>query len=110
AFTHELGIKMHLTFMFGLPGETWDSAMKTIDMAIAFAPESVQFTVATPFPGSKYWNEITSEGKLRTRDFSKYDGFRSAVVRTDALTGDQLEEILRIANQRWSQFRFQRAG
>ena len=109
-FTHELGIKMHLTFMFGLPGETWDSAMKTIDMAIAFAPESVQFTVATPFPGSKYWNEITSEGKLRTRDFSKYDGFRSAVVRTDALSGDQLEEILRIANQRWSQFRFQRAG
>jgi radical SAM superfamily enzyme YgiQ (UPF0313 family) len=108
--THEMGVKMHLTFMFGLPGETWETAMKTIDMALAFAPESVQFTVATPFPGSKYWTEITSQNKLRTTDFSKYDGFRSAVVRTDALSAEQLEEILKIANQRWNQFRFKRAS
>ncbi|MCZ7584439.1 MAG: radical SAM protein [Deltaproteobacteria bacterium] len=36
ALTHELGIKMHMTFMFGLPGETTETAKKTIDLALDF--------------------------------------------------------------------------
>ncbi|MBZ0273497.1 radical SAM protein [bacterium] len=106
--THELGIKMHLTFIFGLPGETWDTAMKTIDTALEFAPESVQFTVATPFPGSKYWEQMQSKKQLMSLDFDKYDGFRSAVVRTDALSDRDLEQILREANRRWDEFRNKR--
>ena len=101
--THELGIKTHLTFMFGLPGETRDSAQRTIDLAMELMPESLQFTLATPFPGSKLYDQLVADGKIRTTDFSQYDGFHTAVVSTDELSSNDLEEILCEANRRWGE-------
>lgn len=106
--THELGIKMHLTFMFGLPGETMETARETIALALELAPDSVQFTITTPFPGSKFYYQMEQEGKILTKDFSKYDGFRSAVIRTDNLTPEQLMDIVREANEIWNTFWWQR--
>lgn len=106
--THELDIKMHLTFMFGMPGETKESARRTIDLALEADPESVQFTIATPFPGSRYYREIKEAGRLLSDDFSKYDGFRSAVIRTDHLEPKDLEEIAAEANRRWQEHRWSR--
>ena len=99
--THEMGIKTHLTFMFGLPGETRETAQRTIDLALKLSPESVQFTIATPFPGSRFYKELKEKGLITCRDFSKYDGFRSAVVRTESLMSDDLEEIVERANDLW---------
>jgi len=99
--THALGIKTHLTFMFGLPGETRESARRTIDLALELMPESVQFTLATPFPGSALFDQMVKEGKLRTTDYDQYDGFHTAVVSTDELGSDDLEAILAEANERW---------
>ena len=99
--THELGIKTHLTFMFGLPGETKESAKRTIELALDLNPESVQFTIATPFPGSNFFDLLEERGLITHRDFSKYDGFRSAAVRTETLTSKDLEEIVDGANASW---------
>lgn len=107
--THELGIKMHLTFMFGLPSETERTASETIDLALWAKPESVQFTIATPFPGSKYYKMLKEQGRILTDDFSRYDGFRSAVIKTDHLEPNQLEKIARTANEKWQKFYFERA-
>ncbi len=103
--THALGIKVHLTFMFGLPGETRDSAMRTLDLALELMPESLQFTLATPFPGSKLHTQLLKEGKLQSLDYSKYDGFHTAVVATDDLSASDLEDILCEANTRWGEAR-----
>jgi len=106
--THEMGIKMHLTFMFGLPGETFETARDTIDLALELAPDSVQFTITTPFPGSRFYYQMEKEGKILTKDFSKYDGFRSAVIKTDNLTPSELEQIVCEANEIWNTFWWQR--
>ncbi len=106
--THSLGIKVHLTFMFGLPGETRDSAMRTLDLALELMPESLQFTLATPFPGSKLHTQLLAEGKLQSTDYSKYDGFHTAVVATDDLSAEDLEDILCTANTRWGKARAER--
>jgi len=103
--THALGIKVHLTFMFGLPGETRESAMRTLDLALELMPESLQFTLATPFPGSKLHTQLLKEGKLQSTDYSKYDGFHTAVVATDELSAQDLEDILCEANTRWGEAR-----
>ena len=100
--THSLGIKTHLTFMFGLPGETRDTAMRSIDLALELMPESVQFTLATPFPGSALHEQMVRDGKLRTEDYDQYDGFHTAVVSTDSLSSGDLEQILSEANHRWN--------
>ncbi len=101
--THALGIKTHLTFMLGLPGETLESARRTIDLALELDPESLQFTLATPFPGSALYRELEQTGRLSHTDFSRYDGFHSAVVSTEALSSGELEGLLEEANRRWGQ-------
>ncbi len=99
--THSLGIKTHLTFMFGLPGETSETAEQTIDLALNLNPESVQFSIATPFPGSRFYKELKEQDLITCHDFAKYDGFRCAVVRTAELNSDDLEEIVEEANDIW---------
>jgi anaerobic magnesium-protoporphyrin IX monomethyl ester cyclase len=100
-YTRELGIRQHLTFSFGLPGETWETVRKTIDFAKRLNPETVQFSIMTPFPGSKFYNLLESEGKILTHDWSSYDGGTTAVIRTEALDARDLEKALHMAYREW---------
>jgi radical SAM superfamily enzyme YgiQ (UPF0313 family) len=100
-FTRELGIKYHLTFMLGLPGETWETVKETIRFALEMDPDSVQFSIATPFPGSQFYEMMEENGLLLSRDFSEYDGYNRAVIRTESMTGSELEEALRTAQRQF---------
>jgi len=66
----ELGIKTHLTFTFGLPGETRETIQKTIDFAIELDPNSVQFSLTTPFPGTKYFEMLDEKGLLCSKNWA----------------------------------------
>ncbi len=99
--TRDLGIQYHLTFTFGLPGETRETAQRTIEMALELDPVTVQFSICTPMPGSKYFEIAREKGYLRDEDWSHYTGFNSAVIRTDKLTSKDLEEIFFNAKQAW---------
>jgi len=92
--TEKFGIKYHLTFMFGLPGETRESARRTIDMALGFNADSAQFTIATPFPGSSFFKQMKQEGRLLEEEFACFDGYHRAVIRTDGLSSRELEQIV----------------
>jgi hypothetical protein len=46
---------------------------------------------------------LKSRGLITCNDFSKYDGFRTAVVRTETLSSSELEEIVQRANDVWLQ-------
>lgn len=67
-FTKMLGIKTHLTFMFGLSGETKETIRKTIDLAIELDSTTVQFSIATPFPGTAFYKEMENKGYLSRKD------------------------------------------
>jgi len=100
-FTEQLGIKTHLTFTFGLPGETRESIRRTIDFAIYLNPNSVQFSIATPFPGTEFYREIEKNGLLLTKQWSEYDGNNKSVICSDNLSKKELEQSIRIAYSRW---------
>ncbi len=99
--TKELGIKMHLTFTFGLPGETWETAKKTIDFAIEMDPDTIQFSIVTPFPGSKFFEEMEKKGAIVSYDWKNYDGSNKAVIKTEHLSPEELEEIRCLAEELW---------
>ena len=96
-----LGIKTHLTFVFGLPGETLDSMQRTLDLAYELDPDSAQFTVAVPFPGSRLHEELRDQGRLDGVDLSDLDGYRTGVVSTEALTADQIVSFVHGVHRRW---------
>lgn len=107
--TRELGIAYHLTFMFGLPGETRETARQTVETAIGLDPDSLQFSIATPFPGSRFHEELLRSGHLLSTNFDEYDGYHNAVVRTDALDGQELLAIRDEAEKAWREHRAARA-
>ncbi len=109
-YTQSLGIKVHLTFSFGLPGETKDTIRKTIDYALELNPDSVQFSIITPFPGTRLFEELDREGKILTKDWSLYDGHYSCVFKPDNLTPQELEEAKRYAYRVWADFQRKKRG
>ncbi|MFA5350764.1 MAG: radical SAM protein [Candidatus Omnitrophota bacterium] len=100
-FTEQLGIKTHLTFTFGLPGETRESIRRSINFAIYLNPDSVQFSIATPFPGTEFYREIETSGLLLTKEWSEYDGNNKSVICSDNLSKKELEQSIRVAYGRW---------
>ncbi len=54
----DAGIMAKGYFMLGLPGETEETAKRTIDMACELQLTEAMFSLTTPFPGTAMWNDI----------------------------------------------------
>ena len=75
-WTREAGIDANGSFMIGLPGETPELAKQTIQNAIDLDPDTAQFSIATPYPGTQLYKEIKEGkwGKFLTEDLKNYSG------------------------------------
>lgn len=100
--THELGIKTHLTFTFGLPGETRATITRTIKTALKLDPYSVQFSITTPFPGTAYYDYVKKEGLLTSTLLADYDGNTKSVIRTKTLAPSKLVAARKRAYLAWN--------
>jgi anaerobic magnesium-protoporphyrin IX monomethyl ester cyclase len=101
SFTKSLGIKIHLTFAFGLPGETEQTIKRTIDYAVKLNPDTVQFSIMTPYPGTAYYNQLSAKGHIISKDWSDYDGASKSVIKTESLSGRDLEKAKDMALTAW---------
>ncbi len=99
--TKELGIRVHLTFSFGHIGETKETINKTISTAILWEPDAVQFSIITPFPGSKYYDILERDGRLNVSSWEDFNGSSKAVFSTDSLSVQELENAREEAYERW---------
>lgn len=89
----ELGIRSHATFMFGLPGENKQDLSNTLRFALSLDVDSIQLSIATPFPGTPFFNLAETKKWLLTHDWNLFDGSRKGVVSYPQLS---TEEILQI--------------
>src|SRR5882672_7248278 len=53
---HKLGLVIHGDFIVGLPGETPESLRKTIDFAKRLDNETIQVSIAHPYPGTEFYD------------------------------------------------------
>ena len=61
---HELGIKIHGTFILGLPGETKETIEQTIRYAVEINPHTMQVSLAAPYPGTFLYDQAVENGWL----------------------------------------------
>jgi radical SAM superfamily enzyme YgiQ (UPF0313 family) len=61
---HELGIKIHGTFILGLPGETKETIEETIRFATEINPHTIQVSLAAPYPGTYLHRQAVENGWL----------------------------------------------
>lgn len=90
--TKERGIKVHLTFCLGLPGETKKTIQDMKSFVCELNPDSCQFSYATPFPGTEYFRQVQERGELLSEKWSDYDGNAKCIVKTEELSACDLEE------------------
>ncbi|MGC8530909.1 MAG: hopanoid biosynthesis associated radical SAM protein HpnJ [Acidiphilium sp.] len=61
---HDLGIKIHGTFILGLPGESHETIQETIKFAKEINPHTIQVSLAAPYPGTFLYDQAVENGWL----------------------------------------------
>jgi len=60
-WTEEAGIEVKGYFMLGLPGDTEETMQQTIDLAVGLELDEAMFSLTTPFPGTRLWDELVKK-------------------------------------------------
>ena len=68
----DVGLEVTVYFMIGNIGENKKTMLDTIKFAKKLNPDYVQFTVATPYPGSKLYEIVRKEEKLLIDNWELY--------------------------------------
>ncbi len=58
----KLGLIIHGDFIVGLPGESRESIRKTIDFAKKLDNETIQVSIAHPYPGTEFYDYASKNG------------------------------------------------
>src|SRR5499433_1166614 len=98
-----LGIKIHGTFIMGLPGETRETIEETIRFARDIDPDSLQVSLAAPYPGTALYREAQEQGWLETTDLVDAGGTQTSVLGYPHLSR---EEIFASVERFYRQFYF----
>lgn len=104
------GIMAKGYFMLGLPGETEETARRTIDMACDLQLTEAMFSLTTPFPGTAMWNDIKDrfEGIPRKELFKRasyYYGTKTVSEPMFNLSQLTMERLIQLVNEAEYSFR-----
>ncbi len=61
---HKHGISIHGMFIFGEDHDTPESLQRTVDFAIEHHIDTVQFMIITPFPSTRFYNQMEEQGRI----------------------------------------------
>lgn len=61
---HRLGLTIHGDFIVGLPGETRETLRRSLEFAKRLDTETIQVSVAHPYPGTSFFDQALSNGWL----------------------------------------------
>ncbi len=87
------GLNVSASFIFGLPGETVETANATLEFAKALNADIALFNIATPFPGSPLFKQLEKEGRILTHDWSKYNPHISEVYVHENLSSEIISKL-----------------
>ena len=87
-YAENLGVKMMAFYVLGIPGQTKDDILETIDYSKHLNTSLAQFTIATPYPGTKFIEEIKSS--INDNDtFENYSSYQP-LINSEHYTSDEL--------------------
>ena len=76
--TRKAGVHIIGFFMLGVPGETHRSINATIDFARNLNIDFAKFTVFSPFPGARVYEELRADGKIPdTEEWERFTNYPS---------------------------------
>lgn len=95
------GIKTHATFSFGLLGETKLSMYNTLRYAIELPTDTVQFSICTPYPKTKFFKILEKKGYIKDFNLNKLDGSCRCVYEYPNISSKYIESFFKSVYKRW---------
>jgi radical SAM superfamily enzyme YgiQ (UPF0313 family) len=88
------GLLVHGDFIIGLPGETHETAQATLDYIKEIKPDIIQVAVATPIPGTAFFDYVKKNGYLLIDDMSESidkNGYQKCIISYSDFSKDAIE-------------------
>jgi radical SAM superfamily enzyme YgiQ (UPF0313 family) len=70
----EEDIRVHGFFVLGSDADDVNTIERTVRFCRSTKLNTVQFAILSPIPGTKLFEQLSSQGRIFTRDWSLYDG------------------------------------
>lgn len=96
-----LGILTHATFAVGLPGETRDTLARTMRFAREVDPDTIQVSIATPYPGTEFYTEALAKGWLKSTDLVSEEGVQQVAIEYGELSGQEIFKAVEVFYNRF---------
>lgn len=87
---HSLGIMINGSFVFGLDDDDKDVFKRTVEWGVENSIITSTYHILTPYPGTRLYKELESQGRLITNNWDLYDT-RNVVYKTTKLTPKELK-------------------
>lgn len=86
----KLGLSIHGAFIMGLPGENKDTIQETIQFAKDMDLNSIQASLASPYPGTEFYKLAKEQGWIASDDFIDDTGHQKCVINYPHLTNAEI--------------------
>jgi radical SAM superfamily enzyme YgiQ (UPF0313 family) len=89
---HDHGIGVEGTILLGLDNQTEDDIKRLIDFLLGIELDLAEFTVLTPFPHTKAYDDLSRQGRIFDHDWDHYNAGQ-VVFTPRHMSPDRLQEL-----------------
>ena len=93
----EVGVRTMGHFIFGLPGETEETAQRTIKHMVKLGLDYMQCYCAVPYPKTPVWEMAMKNGWITAKHWSEYDFGGRSVMNLGTCSPDDVDRFRRTA-------------
>lgn len=86
--------------MLGMPGDTYESIKRTINFVQELKPSYAIYSLATPYPGTQFYQQAWEKNLIKVKDWSKYNLLSPILDTVDC----SREDLKRIQNRAFVKF------
>ena len=97
---HDHGIAVEGTILLGLDDQSEDDIKRLVDFLLEIKLDLAEFTVLTPFPQTKAFDDLNSRGRILSFDWNDYSADK-VVFQPKQMSPQRLQELLAYA---WDTF------
>lgn len=84
-------IEPYTSFLLGNDGDDEGTVDRMLEFARVSGIKKAEFAIATPYPGTPRWRQLEAEGRILSRDWSRYND-ANVVFEPKQMSAEDLEE------------------
>jgi anaerobic magnesium-protoporphyrin IX monomethyl ester cyclase len=99
-WANDVGLMTVASMILGFPGETRETARKSIKLLEKIKSDEIGVYIATPYPGTPMYDYVKKMGWIKVTDFNKYDT-ATPIFETPTMSMKELRELHDEAHRRF---------